>query len=203
MDSLDNNTKVKVHSPQSSLGSTFVSGVKSVPASFEFSATSEKGINLVVDLNSSISDWFKRWEDEANIFKSLQKQNFRSFCQEIQNLGNKQLSSEDVITFEAEEGMSQNDKPMVLHDVTLVNDATVGNDIIYCCSNVNGIHLKGRDYTDALFKGLEFASNGKQRRKRSIDESDKDYSCNSRRDLRSANRLQNFPRRSTRLSSKK
>ncbi|VFQ72452.1 unnamed protein product [Cuscuta campestris] len=125
MDSLDNNTKVKVHSPQSSLGSTFVSGVKSVPASFEFSATSEKGINLVVDLNSSISDWFKRWEDEANIFKSLQKQNFRSFCQEIQNLGNKQLSSEDVITFEAEEGMSQNDKPMVLHDVTLVNDATV------------------------------------------------------------------------------
>lgn len=53
-----------------------------------------------------------------------------------------------------------------------------------------------------MLKRLEFASDGKQRRKRSNGESDKGFSCNEGRNLRSAKRLQVLPRRSMRLFSK-
>lgn len=53
-----------LHSPQISLSkNAFTSDIKSVRVpSFEFSVSSEDGINLYVDLNSCPSDYFKRLE---------------------------------------------------------------------------------------------------------------------------------------------
>lgn len=60
---------------------------KSVP-SFEFHVRSEKGINLVVDLNSSPSDWSKRIENEVCLCRKFRKTNFQCFRQELEYLGN-------------------------------------------------------------------------------------------------------------------
>ncbi|XP_019165643.1 PREDICTED: uncharacterized protein LOC109161617 isoform X1 [Ipomoea nil] len=418
--------KDTVHTTQaSSSKTTFVSGVKSVHAPFEFSVMSEEGVNLIVDLNSCVSDWFKRLENEVCVCKSLQKQKFQSFRQELQNLGNKQLTNlftretdsdyrnqsfvhtvsspilcseangvsgnqdkgdrllessatksgyhsekysacmgekeeppplsrhssnlrneivsdtylreetgstdpnasyasegivetnatgmalcgpekilenqdakfhnaltsggkqtssfiEDVIVVKPEGKLeNQNvklrnenctdrdtqstcslDKPMVLLDVPSANDTTEawfsdakfhekyascssvhdcsmdlvdvadsikpggysdscednhssfvdnkpksggnlpqGNHIISSRTHLNDRHLKGKESSDKLLKRLEFASDGKQRRKRSNGESDKGFSCNEGRNLRSAKRLQVLPRRSMRLVS--
>ncbi|KAG5607143.1 hypothetical protein H5410_028635 [Solanum commersonii] len=76
--------------PQTSFSkNAFTSDVKlmHVP-SFEFSVSSEDGINLYVDLNSCPTDTFKGLEKKVCVCHNLQNHKFQSFCQEIQYLGN-------------------------------------------------------------------------------------------------------------------
>lgn len=85
-----------LHSPQTSFTkNAFISEIKSMRLpSFEFSVSSEDGINLYVDLNSSPSDSFKRLEKKVCVCHNLQNHKFQSFCQEIQYLGNnRQMTS--------------------------------------------------------------------------------------------------------------
>ncbi|XP_055824743.1 uncharacterized protein LOC129893259 isoform X1 [Solanum dulcamara] len=85
-----------LHSPQTRFSKkAFTSDIKSgrVP-SFEFSVSSEDGINLYVDLNSCPTDTFKRLEKKVCVCHNLQNHKFQSFCQEIQYLGNnRQMTS--------------------------------------------------------------------------------------------------------------
>ncbi|CAN4097357.1 unnamed protein product [Withania somnifera] len=79
-----------LHGPPISFSNNaFTSDMKSMHVpSFEFSVSSEDGINLYVDLNSCPSDSFKRLEKKVCVCHSLQNHKFQSFCQEIQYLGN-------------------------------------------------------------------------------------------------------------------
>lgn len=63
---------------------------KSLP-SFQYYVSSGKGINLVVDLNSSLSDWTKKIFSSSS--QSLQKNKFESFRQEIESLRSKKMIS--------------------------------------------------------------------------------------------------------------
>lgn len=86
----------RLHSPQISFSkNAFTSDIKSMHVpSFEFSVSSEDGINLYVDLNSCPSDSFKRLEKKVCVCHNLQNHKFQSFCQEIQYLGNnRQMTS--------------------------------------------------------------------------------------------------------------
>ncbi|XP_059654474.1 uncharacterized protein LOC132301214 [Cornus florida] len=66
------------------------SSIKSSKAlpSFEFYVRSAEGINLFVDLNSSPSDWSRRFENEVCMFQNENK--FQSFREELEQLGNSQ-----------------------------------------------------------------------------------------------------------------
>ncbi|KAJ8541938.1 hypothetical protein K7X08_016804 [Anisodus acutangulus] len=86
----------RLHSPQISFSkNTFTSDIKSMHGpSFEFSVSSEDGINLYVDLDSCPSDSFKRLEKKVCVCHNPQNHKFQSFCQEIQYLGNnRQMTS--------------------------------------------------------------------------------------------------------------
>ncbi|CAI9762852.1 unnamed protein product [Fraxinus pennsylvanica] len=52
-------------------------------SSLEFCVRSEEGINLFVDLSSSLPDWSKRLENEVRIFQDLQMDKFQRFRQEL------------------------------------------------------------------------------------------------------------------------
>ncbi|CAA3024681.1 Hypothetical predicted protein [Olea europaea subsp. europaea] len=52
-------------------------------SSLDFCVRSEEGINLFVDLSSSLPDWSKRLENEVRIFQDLQMDKFQSFHQEL------------------------------------------------------------------------------------------------------------------------
>jgi hypothetical protein len=54
---------------------------------FEFSVTSEEGINLFVDLNSSLVDWHKRLENGICVCRCLEENKFQSFREELLYLG--------------------------------------------------------------------------------------------------------------------
>ncbi|TMW87607.1 hypothetical protein EJD97_019725 [Solanum chilense] len=85
-----------LHSSQTSFSkNAFASDVTSMHApSFEFSVSSEDGINLYIDLNSCPTDTFKRLEKKVCVCHNLQNHKFQSFCQEIQYLGNnRQMTS--------------------------------------------------------------------------------------------------------------
>ncbi|XP_009781549.1 uncharacterized protein LOC107800744 isoform X2 [Nicotiana tabacum] len=85
----------RVRSPPISFSkNAFTSDIKSkhVP-SFEFSVSSEDGINLSVDLNSCPSDRFRRLEKEECVCNTMQNKKFQSFRQEIQYLNNRQMTS--------------------------------------------------------------------------------------------------------------
>ncbi|XP_060213448.1 uncharacterized protein LOC132640724 isoform X2 [Lycium barbarum] len=86
----------RLHSPQISFSkNAFTSDIKPMHVpSFEFSVSSEDGINLYVDLNSCPSDSFKRLEKKVCVCHNPQNHKFQSFCQEIQYLGNnRQMTS--------------------------------------------------------------------------------------------------------------
>ncbi|KAF7112767.1 hypothetical protein RHSIM_RhsimUnG0195000 [Rhododendron simsii] len=59
---------------------------ESIP-SFEFYIRSEEGVNLIVDLNSSLSDWSKRLESELCCCHNLVDSKFGSLRKELQLLG--------------------------------------------------------------------------------------------------------------------
>ncbi|KAA8527286.1 hypothetical protein F0562_034617 [Nyssa sinensis] len=66
--------------------------------SFEFYVRSEEGINLIVDLNSSPSDWPKRLENGVCLCQTMHENKFRSFCEELELLenSNKQMKSSSL-----------------------------------------------------------------------------------------------------------
>ncbi|KAL3506722.1 hypothetical protein ACH5RR_032104 [Cinchona calisaya] len=53
---------------------------------FEFSVTSEEGINLFVDISSSSLDWSKRLKNEVCLCQAFQENKFQSFRQELEYL---------------------------------------------------------------------------------------------------------------------
>ncbi|KAG5530812.1 hypothetical protein RHGRI_025699 [Rhododendron griersonianum] len=59
---------------------------ESIP-SFEFYIRSEEGVNLIVDMNSSLSDWSKRLESELCCCHNLVDNKFGSLRKELQLLG--------------------------------------------------------------------------------------------------------------------
>lgn len=65
---------------------------KSLPP-FQYYVSSGKGINLIVDLNSSPSDWTKKIFTTSSTSQSLQKNQFESFRHEIESLRSKKMIS--------------------------------------------------------------------------------------------------------------
>ncbi|XP_017217541.1 uncharacterized protein LOC108195107 isoform X3 [Daucus carota subsp. sativus] len=65
---------------------------KSIPT-FQYYVGSGRGINLIVDLNSSPSDWTKKIFETSSSSQSLQKNKFESFRHEIESLRSKIMIS--------------------------------------------------------------------------------------------------------------
>ncbi|XP_043811817.1 uncharacterized protein LOC110611413 isoform X2 [Manihot esculenta] len=69
---------------------------KKVPASFEFYVSSEEGIKLCVDLNSSPSDWTKKYKNQVSLTMNVASTKSRSLHQELGSIGqsdDKQIKS--------------------------------------------------------------------------------------------------------------
>lgn len=99
---------------------------KSVPAPLiEFSVTSEEGIHLFVDMNSSLIDWNKRFESEVGTCLCYQTNKYRSFREELQYLGYKfelrksslvsDTNSSSKLNFE-DENFDSHRHPVVIND---------------------------------------------------------------------------------------
>ncbi|XP_050214087.1 uncharacterized protein LOC126665355 isoform X2 [Mercurialis annua] len=58
-----------------------------VPASFEFYASSDKGINLCVDLSSSPSDWIKKYNNQIPFCNNVASAKSHSLHQELGHIG--------------------------------------------------------------------------------------------------------------------
>ncbi|XP_021628762.1 uncharacterized protein LOC110626899 isoform X3 [Manihot esculenta] len=57
------------------------------PASFEFYVSSEEGIKLSVDLNSSPSDWIKDYKNQVSLCRHVDSTTSRSLCKELGCIG--------------------------------------------------------------------------------------------------------------------
>ncbi|KAJ6959180.1 hypothetical protein NC653_037475 [Populus alba x Populus x berolinensis] len=66
-----------------------------VPASFEFHVSSEEGIKLCVDLNSSPSEWIKKYKNQVSLCDNVVNTKSRSLYQELGCIGesNKKMKS--------------------------------------------------------------------------------------------------------------
>lgn len=64
-------------------------------SSFEFSVTSEKGINLYVDMNSSLVDWHKRLENGMCICRCVEENKSPSFREQLLYLGYSRKQAQD------------------------------------------------------------------------------------------------------------
>lgn len=73
--------------------------------SFEFHVMSEEGINLHVDLNSSPSDWAKRFKDEVYVCKGVHKNESWSFHQGLGHFGetDKQVKNSFVCNMDSDQ----------------------------------------------------------------------------------------------------
>ncbi|XP_058000778.1 uncharacterized protein LOC110650682 isoform X2 [Hevea brasiliensis] len=84
-----------------------------VPASFEFHVSSEEGIKLCVDLNSSPSDWIKKYKNQVSLTMNVDSTKSRSIHQElgcIRESDNTQIKSsfpQNVNPDEIEDGRGQ------------------------------------------------------------------------------------------------
>ncbi|CAK7322616.1 unnamed protein product [Dovyalis caffra] len=65
------------------------------PASFEFHVSSEEGINLCVDLNSSPSEWINKYKNQVSLCDNVVNAKSRSLYQELGSIGesNKKMKS--------------------------------------------------------------------------------------------------------------
>lgn len=63
--------------------------------SFEFSVTSEKGIDLYVDMNSSLVDWHKRLENGMCICRCVEERKSPSFREQLLCLGYSRKQAQD------------------------------------------------------------------------------------------------------------
>ncbi|CAK9161593.1 unnamed protein product, partial [Ilex paraguariensis] len=107
------------------------SGKSCTPApAFEFCVRSEDGINLIVDLDSSLSDWPMRLENEVFTCQNLQKNKFQSFCQELEYLGNGKKDIESSLLWNTDSDKNLNNGHV--HTDSLLNLITNENDHVGC-----------------------------------------------------------------------
>lgn len=81
--------------------------------SFEFSVTSENGINLYVDMNSSLVDWHKRLENGMCICRCVEESKSPSFREQLLYLGNSRKRTQDSFGQKSENRMKDSNSSFV------------------------------------------------------------------------------------------
>ncbi|XP_016506461.1 uncharacterized protein LOC107824228 isoform X2 [Nicotiana tabacum] len=171
----------RVHSPPISFPkNAFTSDVKSthVP-SFEFSVSSDDGINLSVDLNSCPSDRFRRLEKEC-VCNNMQNHKFQSFCQEIQCLrNNRQMTSSFLWETDSDDVVRHTEKT---DDAALGFSATKKSRDVSCLNSKRQRTCSPEKLTvlahlssETDFSEIEASEIGSHHRHVSYSSSEKDY----------------------------
>lgn len=99
----ENGFGYKPHIDVNGLASSMTASKEVTTPSFEFYVSSGDGINLFVDMDSSLSDWMKKLEDGVCLCQKPHNNNWRSFRQELANLkdcnNNKQIIKGSIPCF--------------------------------------------------------------------------------------------------------
>ncbi|KAF3961489.1 hypothetical protein CMV_013899 [Castanea mollissima] len=89
--------------PENAIAASIIKSPRVPSASFEFYVMSEEGINLYVDLNSSPSEWTKRFKNEVYICEGVHRNKSGSLHQDLGHFGeaNKQTENSFIDTGDA------------------------------------------------------------------------------------------------------
>lgn len=82
-------------------------------SSFEFSVTSEEGINLYVDMNSSLVDWHKKLENGMCICRCVEESEPQSFREQLLYLGNSRKEAHDSFGWKSENRIKDSNSSFV------------------------------------------------------------------------------------------
>lgn len=88
-------------------------------SSFEFSVTSEKGINLYVDMNSSLVDWHKRLENGMCICRCVEENKSPSFREQLLYLGYSRKQAQDSFGRKSENRIKDSNSSFVSYPNSL------------------------------------------------------------------------------------